>query len=193
MLNLVIFGPPGCGKGTQSGNIIRKYGLYHISTGEILREEISIHSAIGEVIRKFIDRGFLVPNDIVLREIRVCTDHHIQAKGLLFDGFPRTVFQATYLDDLLHSRNHEICKAIYLNVEEEELFNRVRHRSENSQRSDDSDEVLQNRISIYQQETFPLVEYYRKQGKLAEVSGMASVDEVFQRIDSHIQNCVKKK
>ncbi len=191
MFNIVILGPPGCGKGTQSNNIINKYGLTHISTGEILREEVELHTAIGEVVKKFIDRGFLVPDDIIMREIFVTAIRHKSNKGLLFDGFPRTLFQADYLDDILKLKKQKIALVIYLDVSEKELYNRIIHRSEDSNRSDDNAEIIKNRIEVYYNQTFPLIDYYTKQNKIIKISGMAPVNEVFSNISAAIDNYLK--
>ncbi len=193
MFNAVILGPPGCGKGTQSHNIVNKYGFTHICTGEILREEIDLHTAIGDVVKKFIDRGYLVPDDIIMREIFVSALRHKSELGCLCDGFPRTVFQAEYLDDFLKQKKQQIELVIYLKVDENELLKRVIHRAEDSNRSDDSLEVLKNRFEVYQKLTHPLVEYYKKQKKLVEISGMFPVNEVFAKISGEIDAQLLKR
>jgi adenylate kinase len=193
MFNIIILGPPGCGKGTQSANIINKYRLTHISTGEILREEIELHTAIGEVVKKFIDRGYLVPDDIIMREIFVSAIRHKPRFGLLFDGFPRTLFQADYLDDLLKHKKQKISLVIYLEVSEEELYNRIKHRSKVSKRSDDNFDTVKNRLDVYYELTHPLIAYYTNQKKLVSISGMAPVEEVFSKISSVIDDYLIKK
>jgi|DewCreStandDraft_4_1066084.scaffolds.fasta_scaffold39278_2 adenylate kinase len=186
MFNIVLHGPPGCGKGTQSALIAEKYLLTHISTGDILRKEIELHTAIGEIVKKFVDRGYLVPDDIIMREIFTSSTSENGKKGLLFDGFPRTTFQAEYLDDILEHKNQKISLVINLEVDEDELFRRVHGRSSDSGRSDDNIEILKNRIEVYYKSTHPLIEYYKSQNKLHTVSGMAPVKEVFNRICSVI-------
>ena len=194
MFNIIILGAPGCGKGTQSANIIQKYGLTHISTGEILREEVELHTAIGEVVKKYIDRGFLVPDDIITQEIFVTAmKQQQQTKGLLFDGFPRTLFQADYLDDLLLHKASEISLVIQLDVDKDELYNRILNRSKDSQRTDDKFETIHKRLEVYYEQTHPLIDYYKKQGKLNTVSGMAPVKEVFEKIANIIDNNLMKE
>ncbi len=187
MFNIIILGAPGCGKGTQSANIIQKYGLTHISTGEILREEVELHTAIGDVVKKFIDRGFLVPDDIIMREIFVTAmKHQQQTKGLLFDGFPRTLFQADYLDDLLQHKGSKISLVIQMDVDEDELYNRILNRSKDSNRSDDKLETIHKRLEVYYEQTHPLIDYYKKQGKLHTVRAMDPIKEVFGKMASII-------
>ncbi len=193
MFNIIVLGAPGCGKGTQSANIIQKYGLTHISTGEILREEVELHTAIGDVVKKYIDRGFLVPDDIIMREIYTTALKQDKTKGLLFDGFPRTLFQADYLDDLLLHKGSKISLVIQLDVDKDELYNRILNRSKDSQRTDDNLETIHKRLEVYYKQTHPLIEYYKKQGKLYTVSGMAPVKEVFEKIANIIDNNLMKE
>ncbi|MCX6230445.1 MAG: adenylate kinase [Bacteroidetes bacterium] len=193
MFNIIILGAPGCGKGTQSAHIIEKYGLSHISTGDMLREEVELHTAIGDVVKKFIDRGYLVPDDIIMREIFVAALKKNKSKGLLFDGFPRTLFQAEYLDEILQHKKSKIALVLQLEVDEEELFNRILNRSLDSHRSDDNSETIRKRIEVYKKQTVPLIDYYRKQKKLHIVSGMAPVTDVFQNIESIIDKIKNRK
>ncbi len=193
MFNIIILGAPGCGKGTQSANIIQKYGFTHISTGEILREEVELHTTIGNVVKKFIDRGFLVPDDIITQEIVVTAIKQEQTKGMLFDGFPRTLFQADYLDDLLSRKKSKISLVIQMDVDEDELYNRIINRSKDSQRSDDNPETIQNRIAVYYKETHPLIDYYKKQGKLHTVRAMDPVKDVFGNISNIIDDYLIKE
>ena len=194
MFNIIILGAPGCGKGTQSANIIQQYGLTHISTGEILREEVEFHTAIGDVVKKFIDSGFLVPDDIIMREIFVTAmKHQQQTKGLLFDGFPRTLFQADYLDDLLQHKGFNISLVIQMDVDEDELYNRILNRSKDSNRSDDKLETIHKRLEVYYEQTHPLIDYYKKQGKLRTVKAMAPIKEVFGKITNIIDDYLIKK
>ena len=193
MFNIIILGAPGCGKGTQSANIIQKYGFAHISTGEILREEVELHTSIGDVVKKFIDRGFLVPDDIITKEIVVTAMKQVQTKGLLFDGFPRTLFQADYLDGLLVQRESKISLVIQMEVDEDELYHRILNRSKDSQRSDDNLETVQNRLEVYYRETHPLIDYYKKQGKLHTVRAMDPVKEVFGKIANIIDDYLIKE
>lgn len=187
MFNIILFGPPGAGKGTQSRNIERDFGFVHLSTGQILRSLVERNTAIGQLIRKFIDRGYLVPDDIVLRELFREALKHQDRPGLIFDGFPRTVFQADMLDQLLEKKGIPIRMVISLEVEQDELFQRIMNRSVDSGRSDDREEVIRQRFATYREETHPLKEYYDLSGRLVEVSGMAPVGVVYQTIQQRIK------
>jgi len=194
MFNIIILGAPGCGKGTQSANIIQKYGFTHISTGEILREEVELHTAMGDVVKKYIDKGFLVPDDIITREIFVTAmNQKLASKGMLFDGFPRTLFQADYLDNLLLKKKSGISLVIQMDVDEEELYHRILNRSKDSNRSDDKLETIHQRIKIYYKKTHPLIAYYQNQGKLQTVRAMAPVKEVFGNIANIIDDYILKE
>jgi adenylate kinase len=193
MFNIIILGAPGCGKGTQSANIIQKYGFKHISTGEILREEVDMHTAVGEVVKKYIDGGFLVPDEIITQEKFVTSMKLAQTRGLLFDGFPRTLYQAEYLDNLLLNRGSEISLVLQMDVEKDELYTRILNRSKDSKRSDDKLETIHKRLEVYYEQTHPLIDYYKKQEKLHTVRGMAPVKEVFGKIANIIDDCLIKK
>lgn len=182
MLNIVIFGPPGSGKGTQSARIVEKYKLIHLSTGDLLREEMSKGTPLGQEVRKFIDQGMLVPDEIIIRELYEKASEHLDSPGLIFDGFPRTIMQAEMLDQMLESHDMPVDIVLSVNVEEEELFKRMMGRAEDSGRSDDKAEIISQRIEVYKQQTLPLIDYYKKQGKIAAINGMAPVDVVFSRI-----------
>ena len=186
MFNIILFGPPGAGKGTQSAKIARDYHFIHLSTGQILRNLIDQGTAIGEVIRKYIDRGYLVPDDIVVRELFSEASKHQKRPGLIFDGFPRTVTQAELLDQLLGERGMPVSLVISLEVEQEELYRRIMGRSMDSGRSDDTEEIVRQRLMTYEEETLPLKEYYRRTGRLIEVSGMSSIPEVYEEICKQI-------
>jgi len=188
MFNMILHGPPGCGKGTQSALIAEKYLLTHISTGDILRKEIELHTAIGEIVKKFVDRGYLVPDDIIMREIFTSAIKNKGNMGIIFDGFPRTTFQAEYLDEIFERKGQKISLVINLEVDEDELFKRVHGRSSDSNRTDDNSVILKNRIEVYYKSTHPLIEYFESQRKLYTVSGMAPVNEVFERISILIDN-----
>jgi adenylate kinase len=182
MLNIVIFGPPGSGKGTQSEKIIRKYGLHHLSTGDMLRAEIAAESELGLEARNFTSKGELVPDEVVIGMIEKRIKDAGQVNGFIFDGFPRTVKQAGALDYLLSSRDMEISLMINLDVESQELTNRLLKRSEQEGREDDNLETIQNRIRVYDNQTSPVIEYYQKQGKARPVNGLGTIDEIFDRI-----------
>ncbi len=182
MLNLVIFGPPGSGKGTQSAKIAEKYRITHLSTGDLLRQEVEHDTPLGKEIRKYIDKGLLVPDEIVLREIKQQINGQEGIPGFIFDGFPRTINQAEAFDRMLDQNDTPLCLVISVEVEEEELFNRLMGRSEDSGRSDDSDEIIKRRLKVYKEQTFPLISYYKAQGKIATIKGMDPVEQVFGKI-----------
>ncbi len=190
MLNVVIFGAPGTGKGTQSQNIIEKYNLVHLSTGDILREEIKNGSQVGLAAKKYIDDGLLVPDSVIFDLLFNRTAKNAHAKGFIFDGFPRNNVQAEILDAKLAEMQTPISLVLYLDVTEEELTKRILYRSQHSGRADDTEEVIKKRIEVYNQQTKPLLEYYRQQGKLVAVHGMGTIEEVFvtiaKEIDSHL-------
>ncbi len=180
MFNLVLFGPPGSGKGTQSEMLIGKYGLVHLSTGNLLRQEITDKTPLGIEAKKFMDKGQLVPDEVVIGMIDSALDHHARAKGLLFDGFPRTVAQAEALDKLLSLKGTDIALVISLEVSEEELVRRLLHRGKTSGRSDDNDEiVIRKRFVVYKNETSPVAEYYKQANKFISIKGEGTLTEIF--------------
>ncbi|TVR38767.1 MAG: adenylate kinase [Bacteroidia bacterium] len=186
MLNIVIFGPPGSGKGTQSTKIVEKYNLIHLSTGDLLREEMENETPLGKEVRQYIDKGLLVPDEIVLKELYMRTSEHMDSPGFIFDGFPRTIVQAESLDEMLRKEGMSISLVISVEVEEEELHKRLMGRGEDSGRSDDSDDIIIRRLEVYKEQTLPLIAYYKKQGKMATINGMAPVDQVFGKISRAI-------
>ena len=188
MLNLLLFGPPGAGKGTQSEKLIQKYGLIHLSTGEILRSEITRETALGIEARKFIDQGKLVPDKTVIDMIAVKIDNNAGAKGFIFDGFPRNCDQALALDRILEERNTLITLMITLEVDYDELISRLLLRSEKEGRSDDTREVIENRIRLYREVTEPVIEHYKKLDKFRSVDGIGKVDEIFQRVVTAVED-----
>src|SRR5688572_12922179 len=164
MLNLVLFGPPGAGKGTQSEKLINKYGLIHLSTGDILRSEISRGTELGKKAKEVMDRGELVSDEIVIGMIESKLDDNLHAKGFIFDGFPRTAAQAVALDDLLQKKGTGISGMLALEVDDEELVKRLLLRGKDSGRADDRDEnVIRRRIQEYNDKTLPLKKYYNEQ------------------------------
>ncbi|HQW43574.1 MAG: adenylate kinase [Chitinophagaceae bacterium] len=192
MYNLILFGPPGCGKGTQSDKLVEKYGLVHLSTGNLLRQEIKDKTPLGLEAKSFIDKGQLVPDEVVIGMVDSYFDQHKDAKGFLFDGFPRTVAQAKALDKLMELKKTEIGKVLVLDVNEEELIKRLVLRGKTSGRSDDADENIQrNRQEVYKKETLPVAAYYSKSGKVAKVDGMGSISEIFDRLSFHIDKKIK--
>lgn len=187
MLNLVLFGPPGAGKGTQSENLINKYGLVHLSTGDILRTEIARGTALGKKAKEVMDRGELVGDDIVIGMIESKLDENPHAKGFIFDGFPRTTAQAIALDDLLQKKGTGISGMLALEVNDEELTKRLLLRGKDSGRSDDRDEtVIRRRIQEYNNKTLPLKNYYSEQGKFHSIEGIGSIDDIFKSLVERI-------
>lgn len=179
MFNLILFGPPGSGKGTQSDKLVEKYGLIHLSTGNLLREEIANKTPLGKEAKKFIDHGQLVPDEVVIGMVDSFFDKHKDANGFLFDGFPRTVAQAQALDKLLTLKKTDIAVVLALDVSEAELINRLLNRGKTSGRSDDTDEkVIKKRFTVYTNETSPVADYYKKSRKFKSIQGEGSVDEI---------------
>ena len=170
MLNLVLFGPPGAGKGTQSEKLIEKYHLVHLSTGDILRSEITLKTKLGMEAKTLMDQGLLVPDEVVIGMISSKLDANKQAKGFIFDGFPRTTAQAKALDNLLEEKESSITMMLALEVEDEELLKRLLLRGKDSGRADDQDQnIIRKRINEYNTKTAPLKEYYSAQNKFHSV------------------------
>jgi adenylate kinase len=189
MFNLILFGPPGSGKGTQSDKIVDRFGLIHLSTGNLLRQEIHDRTPLGLEAKNFMDKGQLVPNEVVIGMIDSCLEKHPDAKGFLFDGFPRTIAQAEALDKLLSLKKTSICKVIALEVTENELVKRLLKRGQTSGRSDDNNEsVIRQRFSVYKNETQPVAEYYEQPNKLVRIQGEGSVDDIFQKIGACVES-----
>jgi adenylate kinase len=192
MFNLILFGPPGSGKGTQSDKLVAKYGLVHLSTGNLLREEIAAKTPLGLQAAAFMDKGQLVPDEVVIGMVDSQFDNHKEAKGFLFDGFPRTVAQAKALDKLLELKKTEISNVLILDVNEEELINRLILRGKTSGRADDADENIQrSRQDVYKKDTLPVASYYMKTKKVTHVDGMGEISEIFERLCSQIDKKMK--
>ena len=193
MFNLILFGPPGSGKGTQSEKLVEKYGLIHLSTGNLLRQEITDKTPLGLEAKSFMEKGQLVPDEVVIGMIDSALEHHKDARGFLFDGFPRTVAQAEALDKLLALKKTEIEMLISLEVSEEELIRRLLHRGKTSGRHDDIDEeVIRKRFAVYKNETSPVAEHYRKAGKFQSIKGEGSLEEIFNALCKAIDKKIKK-
>jgi adenylate kinase len=180
MLNIVLFGPPGAGKGTQSEKLLAKYGLLHLSTGDLLRTEVSAQTPLGIKAKEFMDKGNLVPDEVVIGMIENKLVANPQANGFIFDGFPRTTAQAEALDGLLTKKSTSISMMLALEVEKEELIVRLLNRGKDSGRSDDQDPaIIENRINEYNNKTAPLKNYYGQQNKLHSIQGVGSIDDIF--------------
>ena len=186
MLNIVIFGAPGSGKGTQSQELVDKYHLTHISTGDILRNEIEHHTKLGELANKYMSKGQLVPDDVVIDILDELFVHNPDSVGYIFDGFPRTLLQGEALDAMLKNRNTNINVVLSLEVEDKYLIERLVKRGEVSGRNDDTPETIKSRLQVYYNQTAPLKNYYAKQGKLIKIKGVGTVDEIFSRIEKVI-------
>ena len=186
MLNIVLFGPPGSGKGTQSEKVIAKYGLVHISTGDLLRAEVAAKTELGMQAKEIMEKGELVSDKIVIGMIRNKIEEHQNGPGFIFDGFPRTVEQARELRKVLTDYDERISVMISLEVPREELIKRLLKRGEETGRADDKLETINNRIDVYNRQTIPVTYYYDKMRKHASVEGTGTVDMIFERIQEVI-------
>lgn len=188
MLNIILFGPPGAGKGTQSEKIIDKYKLTHIATGDLFRKHLGEGTDLGKLAQKYMDEGNLVPDEVVIGMVdEKIKETKANSSGYIFDGFPRTVPQAKALDTLLAEKGEKIAGMIALEVPEEELKKRIKERGKTSGRSDDQDEAkIENRIKVYQEETLPVANYYDGEGKFVKIHGVGSIDEIFDKISNEI-------
>jgi len=188
MLNVVLFGAPGCGKGTQSELLEKKFGLSHISTGEIIRSHIKAQTPLGQQMAEYISRGELAPDSVVIGMVEEYLNQNKGIKGTIFDGFPRTTAQAEAFDKLLERLGDSVDSMIYMDVPEEELVRRILLRGKDSGRADDaSEDVIRNRIEVYNQQTAIVADYYRAQGKYVAVPSLGTIDEVFNRIAAEIE------
>ncbi len=192
MFNLILFGPPGSGKGTQSANIIARYGLEHIATGDLLRDEVKQGTPLGVEAKQYIDQGQLVPDAVVIGMIGSKLDQSPDARGFIFDGFPRTTAQAEALDALLKKKNTAIDALLSLEVPEEELKRRLLSRGEVSGRSDDNAEVIARRIVEYRSKTEPVAAYYAQQGKLVGIKGDGNIEETFALLQEEIEKFIER-
>lgn len=182
MLNIVLFGPPGSGKGTQSEKMIDKYGLIHLSTGDILREAISERTPLGIKAKEYMEKGELVPDEDVINMVVKRLDREKNPNGFIFDGFPRTCSQAKFLRTLLTERDTRISVMIALQVNRDELIRRLLKRGQQTGRSDDELSVIMNRIEVYERDTAPVIDFYRNMRKYRPVDGLGSIEEIFDRI-----------
>ncbi|MBE9509373.1 MAG: adenylate kinase [Bacteroidetes bacterium] len=182
MLNIVIFGPPGSGKGTQSVRLKEKYGLVHLSTGDILRDAMTKKTPLGVKAQEYMEKGELVPDEDVIGMLMGVLDENMDSNGFIFDGFPRTEKQALFLKENLEKRDTMIHALLTLDVDREELIKRLIERGKESGRSDDELSVIENRINVYHNQTAPVIEFYKKLDKYYPVAGMGTIDEIFDRL-----------
>lgn len=183
MINLILFGPPGSGKGTQAAYLVDKYQLLHISTGDLFRYEMGNNTRLGMEAKRYIEKGELVPDEVTIGMLRNKVEMHPEAAGFIFDGFPRTVAQAEALDALLAESDQEVYALLALEVDDEEIVQRILNRGKTSGRDDDNDEtIIRNRIDVYKRETTPVFDYYDERGKSQKVDGLGTIKEIFERL-----------
>lgn len=183
MLNLILFGPPGSGKGTQAENLIEKYGILHISTGDLFRYEMGNNTPLGIKAKEYMAKGELVPDEVTIGMLKNKVDANPDVSGIIFDGFPRTIPQAEALDAFLQEKNTEVTALVALDVPDGELVKRLLNRGKSSGRADDNDEeIIRNRISIYKSETAQVFDYYAQNGKSKLIPGVGSIEEIFDRL-----------
>jgi len=191
MVNLILFGPPGSGKGTQAAKLVEKYNLLHISTGDLFRYEIKNKTELGIKAKSIIDKGELVPDEITVGMLRNKVLANPDVEGYIFDGFPRTVPQSEALNQLLSENGEEVTLLLELEVEDQEIINRLLLRAETSGRPDDADEsIIKNRLEVYKSETIPVSDFYDKLGKTVRVHGEGSIDDVFSRLNNEIDSAI---
>lgn len=189
MLNIILFGPPGSGKGTQAALLIEKYSLLHISTGDLFRYEMGNNTELGLKAKAFMSQGQLVPDEITIGMLKNKVNVHPEAKGIIFDGFPRNIVQSEALDAFLKEKGTEVSVLLSLDVPDDEIVARILNRGKTSGRPDDNDEaVIRKRIDIYKSETSPVFEYYEKSGKSKLIKGVGSIDEIFSALCKAIDN-----
>ena len=182
MLNIVIFGAPGSGKGTQSERIVEKYGINHISTGDVLRTEIKNGTELGKVAKGYIDQGQLLPDELIIDMLASTLDGFKESKGVIFDGFPRTIAQAEALKKVLAERGQEVSVMLDLDVPEEELMVRLIKRGKDSGRADDNEETIKKRLHVYHSQTAPLIDWYKNEKKYQHINGLGTMEGIFAEI-----------
>ena len=182
-MNIVLFGGPGSGKGTQSERLIEKYGLHHISTGEVLRDHIKKETELGKIAKKYIDEGQLIPDDLMIQILDDVLENEAKDKpGVIFDGFPRTIPQAEALNELLRKRNKELHAVVGLEVPDDELVKRMLNRGKMTGRADDNEDTIKKRLHVYHNQTSPLREHYKKQDKYIAIDGNKEIEKIFDSI-----------
>ena len=193
MLNLVLFGAPGSGKGTQSEKLIDNYGLHHISTGEVLRKHMKEGTELGKIAESYISKGHLIPDDLMIDILRQeLKNENAQKSGVIFDGFPRTIPQAEALDLMLQEMGQELTGVVGLEVPEEELVTRMLRRGAETGRADDNIETILNRLKVYHQQTEPLKDHYKGKGKYLQIDGMGDIDDIYASIANAVDGKVGK-
>lgn len=181
----ILFGPPGAGKGTQAKLMVKKYNLHHVSTGDLLRQEIAKESELGKIAKALIDNGNFVDDTIVEQMIENEIENNPHVKGFIFDGFPRTVAQAEVLEKMLQKRSQEVTKVLSIIISDKLVFERIQHRANIEGRKDDANaETIQNRINTYHKKTEPLIEFYKNLGKYNEICGEGTIEDIFEKISS---------
>ena len=194
MLNIVLFGPPGAGKGTQAEKLVNHYGLVHLSTGDIFRANIKGETELGKLAKSYMDGGNLVPDEVTIKMLESEVDKNPSAKGFIFDGFPRTTPQAKALELFLEEKNTAISVMLALDVAEQELIKRLLLRGKDSGRADDANEaVIANRISVYNEQTAVVADFYNTQNKFEKIDGIGSIAEIFKRLCAAIDSYKSKK
>ncbi|HMR42423.1 MAG TPA: adenylate kinase [Saprospiraceae bacterium] len=189
MINLILFGPPGSGKGTQVAKLIETYNLLHISTGDLFRYEMGNNTPLGQKAKSYMEKGELVPDEVTIGMLKNKVDANPDVNGYIFDGFPRTVNQAKALDDLLEEKDTEVTGLVSLEVDDEEIVKRIMLRGVTSGRPDDNDEsIVRTRIDVYKNETSPVFDFYARKGKAVKVPGMGTIEEIFDRLCSEIED-----
>ena len=182
MLNIVIFGAPGSGKGTQSERIVEKYGINHISTGDVLREEIKNGTELGKTAKGYIDQGQLIPDELMIDILASVFDSFKDSKGVIFDGFPRTIAQAEALKKMLAERGQDVSVMVDLEVPEDELMVRLIKRGKDSGRADDNEETIKKRLHVYHSQTAPLIDWYKNEKKYQHINGLGTMEGIFAEI-----------
>lgn len=188
MINLILFGPPGSGKGTQAVKLVEKFKLVHISTGDLFRYEMSNNTPLGQEAKAYMAKGELVPDSVTIGMLRNKVESQPDAAGFIFDGFPRTIPQAQALDKLLEEKGTAVAGLLALHVDDEEIVHRIKLRGTSSGRADDNDEsIIRNRINVYKNDTSPVFDYYAEQGKSQSINGIGGISEIFERLSEAIK------